>query len=79
MSTDQNKLKYSVNGLGENLRLAMHAKGLTQGKLAKLTGVNQSFLSGIFSGKKYPSIHVLVVLMNILDVSFDELTIKRRV
>lgn len=44
-------------------------KGLSQNKLAKLVGITQPFMNEIESGKKSPSVEVLIKICEELDIT----------
>ena len=44
-------------------------KGLSQGKLAELVQVSQPFIAEIESGRKKPSVDVLMRICEVLDIS----------
>ena len=44
-------------------------KGLSQERLAKLVQVSQPFIAGIESGRKKPSVDVLMRICAVLDIS----------
>ena len=44
-------------------------KGLSQGKLAELVQVSQPFIAEIESGRKKPSVDVLMKICEVLDIS----------
>ncbi|HHW43811.1 MAG TPA: helix-turn-helix transcriptional regulator [Desulfotomaculum sp.] len=62
--------------LGHNLKKIRQNKGLSQLKLSKLSGVAQSSISEIESGKSNPNISTLRKLANVLEISLDELLDK---
>ena len=43
-------------------------KGLSQNKLAKLVGITQPFMAEIESGRKSPSVEVLIKICEELDI-----------
>jgi len=48
-------------------------KGLSQNKLAKLVGITQPFINEIESGRKNPSVEILIKICKELDIRmFDE-------
>ncbi|MBE3586625.1 MAG: helix-turn-helix transcriptional regulator [Thermoanaerobacter sp.] len=59
--------------LGHNLKKIRQDKGLSQLKLSKLSGVAQSSISEIESGKSNPNISTLRKLASVLEISLDEL------
>lgn len=59
--------------LHQNLKESRQRKGLSQKKLAKLSGVAQSSISEIENGKSFPGVFTLQKLADVLEVSVDEL------
>ena len=59
--------------LGENLKDWREGAGLTQLKLAKITGIHQSMISRWEAGTNLPSIRDLIVLADFYHISLDEL------
>jgi len=57
----------------KRLRLFRHSKGISQEKLAKLTGLSTSFISGMERGIYAPSFETLERLAKTLDISVNEL------
>jgi transcriptional regulator with XRE-family HTH domain len=58
--------------LGEKVRVLRERRGLTVRELAMLIGVNaHSHVVQIETGKRYPSLEVLVRLMQVFQVSCD--------
>jgi predicted transcriptional regulator len=47
--------------------------GLTQGQLAKIAGVSQSFIAKIESGKIDPSYSKVKTIFDVLDLSLEEI------
>lgn len=59
--------------LGRRIKKARKAKGLTQDKLAELTGISTVFFGEIERGVKLPSLPVFVAMVEALDTSADDL------
>ena len=51
------------------IRQKRKEKGLSQGKLAELAQVSQPFIAEIESGRKKPSLDVLLRICEMLDIS----------
>lgn len=56
-----------------NLKKIRLEKGLTQKELAKKSGVSGSYISFLETGKRLPTIYILVVIAKTLDVKINEL------
>lgn len=54
---------------GEKIKHARETMGLSQGKLAKLSGLAQSSISYIESGNKKPNIETVMILAKALDLA----------
>lgn len=54
--------------LGKKIKAIRKSKGLTQETLSEMIDLEPSSLSGIESGRFYPSLHVLEKTANVLDV-----------
>lgn len=63
--------------VGENVRRARLAAGLTQEQLAERSGFSQQYLSGLEQGKRNPTIVSLYELAMALGVSHVELVSAR--
>jgi transcriptional regulator with XRE-family HTH domain len=59
--------------LGRNIKLERISKGHTQGNFSKLIGTTQSYLSQIECGHKTPTVKLIEVISNELNVSVAEL------
>ena len=57
--------------LGNRVKFARENKGLSQEKLAELTGLSNNYISNIERNSSKPSIETLVHIANSLDVSID--------
>lgn len=59
---------WSAMSIGEKIKHARESMGLSQGKLAKLSGLAQSSISYIESGNKRPNIETISTLAKALDL-----------
>lgn len=57
----------------KSLNIAMAQKGISQKELAKISGVAESTISLIMSGKRSPNISTLGKLAAALDISYPQL------
>ena len=64
--------------MGEHLRAARAARGLSLRELAERLGVSPSLISQIETGRASPSVNTLYALAAELDVSLDELLFDER-
>ncbi|MER8188283.1 XRE family transcriptional regulator [Kitasatospora sp. NPDC094015] len=62
-----------LDALGPRLRAPRQARGITLADLAATTGVSQSTLSRLESGKRRPSLELLLPLARIFEVPLDDL------
>lgn len=58
--------------LGKRIKEIRKSFGYTQEKFSELVGIETSSLSGIESGRFFPSLHVLEKMSNVLDVQLVE-------
>ncbi len=58
--------------LGKRIKQIRKSKGYTQETLSELIGIETSSLSGIESGRFFPSLHVLDKMSNVLDIRLVE-------
>ena len=58
---------------GHRLRTYRKEKGLTIEKLAEQVGLSPNYLGNVERGKKLPSMATLIRIVNVLDISADEL------
>ncbi len=68
LSKDDNSLV-----LQNKIKVARAEKDLTQGELAKLTGVTRQTIGAIESGKFNPTAKLALILCIILEKKFEEL------
>lgn len=59
--------------LGENLKKIRVKKDITQTELAKILGVDKSFISNIENGKTNPTLSTITSLAKALSVSVNDL------
>jgi transcriptional regulator with XRE-family HTH domain len=64
--------------MGERLRLARRARGLSLRELAQRLGVSASLISQVETGRANPSVSTLYAIAAELDVSLDELLFEDR-
>jgi transcriptional regulator with XRE-family HTH domain len=64
--------------MGERLRLARRARGLSLRELAQRVGVSASLISQVETGRANPSVSTLYAIAAELDVSLDELLFEDR-
>jgi transcriptional regulator with XRE-family HTH domain len=58
-------------GIGERLRLARKAKGLTQGQLGEMIGLGYTSIANMERGEQRIMLHVLLDIAKALDVRAD--------
>ena len=59
--------------LGKNLKRIRNAKGVSQGEIGRILGVDKGFVSNIENGKTNPTLVTITKLAKALGVSSDEL------
>ena len=59
--------------LGRNLKRIRTAKGVSQGEVGRIIGVDRGFVSNIENGKTNPTLATITKLAKALGVSSDEL------
>ena len=59
--------------LGKNLKRIRTAKGISQGEIGRILGVDKGFVSNIENGKTNPTLVTITKLAKALGVSSDEL------
>ena len=65
--------------LGKRIKHFREQKGISQDELGNLVWVNNVHISNIETGKKAPSIDLLIELANALGISTDDLLVLSRV
>jgi transcriptional regulator with XRE-family HTH domain len=63
--------------VGQRLCAARLQRGLSQGALAKLTGVSASYISRIETGKIHPTVRTASRLASILRISLQQLAMHQ--
>jgi len=66
-------VKEDAKKLGENLKKIRTHKNVTQVEIAKILGVDRSFVSNIENGKNNPTLSTITNLAKALKVPVDEL------
>jgi transcriptional regulator with XRE-family HTH domain len=66
-------MKDDAKKLGENLKKLRIKKDINQIELARILGVDRSFVSNIENGKNNPTLSTITSLAKALDVSTNEL------
>lgn len=59
--------------VGRNVRRARERKGLTQERLAEISGFSQQYISGLEQGRRNPTVVTLYELARALGVNHVEL------
>ncbi|MEK7129009.1 MAG: DNA-binding protein [Candidatus Levybacteria bacterium RIFCSPLOWO2_01_FULL_38_13] len=59
--------------LGKNLKRIRTAKGISQGEIGRILGVDKGFVSNIENGKTNPTLATITKLAKAIGVSTDEL------
>ena len=65
-------MEVDYKDIGTRIRKARKAAGLSQEKLAEAVGVGTTHISHIETGKVLPSMTVFIGLLNVLQISADE-------
>jgi transcriptional regulator with XRE-family HTH domain len=71
--TEQTRDTMATDVLGDRLRAAREAYGISLRELARRVGVSASLISQIETGKVHPSVSTLYALASELDASIDQL------
>lgn len=58
--------------IGKQVKRLRESKGLTKTRLAKLSGVSQSYISDIEAGKKKPTVEILAKICSALGISLPD-------
>ncbi|MFA5750805.1 MAG: helix-turn-helix transcriptional regulator [Candidatus Paceibacterota bacterium] len=66
-------MKDDAKKLGENLKKLRIKKDISQIELARILGVDRSFVSNIENGKNNPTLSTITSLAKVLGVSTNEL------
>lgn len=67
------KVDIDYKAIGMRIKAARARKGLTQGNIAKMTGLSTPHISNIETGNTKLGLPTIIHLANVLDVSVDEL------
>ena len=63
--------------VGEKIRLALEAKGISQKELAKNAHVTEASISRYITGERYPKWQIAKRIADVLDVSLDWLADRK--
>ena len=63
---------------GRALRELRHECGISQERLAHLSGLDRTYVSGIERGERNPSLTNILKLVDALDISLSELAIRAK-
>ncbi len=64
---------FDEKALGKKIRAIRIERGMTIQKLADSIGVQRGFINQLESGDKFPSFTTLILLLDVLNISADEL------
>jgi transcriptional regulator with XRE-family HTH domain len=64
--------------VGQNVRIIRKKKGLTQERLAEISGFSQQYISGLEQGRRNPTVVTVYELAVALGVSYLDLMRPRR-
>jgi transcriptional regulator with XRE-family HTH domain len=78
MASRSNGASPEYSGLGEHLRAARRAHGLSLRALADRLGVSPSLISQVETGRARPSVSTLYAIASELDISLDEILFEDR-
>ena len=67
------KMDIDYKAIGVRIKAARVRKGVTQGNIAKITGLSTPHISNIETGNTKLGLPTIIHLANVLDVSVDEL------
>ena len=68
----QEKIKYNFKALGQAIKEAQKAKGLSRNELADQLNIAPRYIASIENSGQHPSLQVFYELVTILDVSVDQ-------
>jgi transcriptional regulator with XRE-family HTH domain len=67
--------KIDLNKLAELIQEKRKSKGISQDILGELTGINRQVIGRIELGKSVPSVQQLDLLLEVLDIDFNEILV----
>jgi methanogenic corrinoid protein MtbC1/DNA-binding XRE family transcriptional regulator len=70
-------LEALLNRMGANVQAARHARGWSQQQLAKASGVDRAYLSGLENGRQNPTLGILLKVADALEVAIERLMEER--
>jgi transcriptional regulator with XRE-family HTH domain len=68
----RNAEKYDFKALGQAIKDARNAKGLSRNELADMMNIAPRYIASIENSGQHPSLQIFYELVTILDVSVDE-------
>lgn len=66
-------MQYNITLLGQVLRDARKAKGITQAALAEKSNVALRTIAAVEKGKRYPKLEIFYKIIRALDISADQI------
>jgi len=73
MKNEEEDLYPIIQIVGENIRKIRKLQGLTQDELAKKSGVKDTYITGIETGKRNSSLKTIAKILDALEVKPEEL------
>ncbi len=67
-------MKDEAQKLGKNLKRIRTEKGISQGDIVKVSGIDKAMISNIENGKTNPTLTTIAKLAKAIGVSISELT-----
>ena len=68
----QEKIKYDFKALGQAIKAARNAKGISRNQLADMMNIAPRYIASIENSGQHPSLQIFYELVTILDVSVDQ-------
>lgn len=68
----QKKIKYDFKALGQAIKEARKAKGLSRNELADQMNIAPRYIASIENSGQHPSLQIFYELVTLLDVSVDQ-------
>ena len=76
MEKRNNSFKFDFMPIGQAIKQAREARGMSRERLSEITGYAPRHIQAIENEGQVPSVELLIQLATILDVSLDELIFK---
>ena len=67
------KMAINYESIGKRIKHYRTEKKMSQEELGRIVSVNYQHISNIESGRRYPSLELIILIANALDVSADDL------